>query len=246
MAESFWHLKNCRLFEHVSASEIQYLESASRLRNVKRGEAVYLPSDSADSVFLLVGGRIKICQITSEGKQSILSFIEPGELFGELAILGTDQRGECAEAVANSQMVVIPKQELISLMLNKSEISAGISKIIGQRRQRIERRLRNLLFQSNRKRLIHLLLELVERYGVSTPNGVKINIKLTHLEMANVIGSTRETVTVVLGQLQDEGLIDVERRQITLCRLDRLAGEVDEKLPTLRRMEMRPLAEAVR
>ena len=115
------------------------------------------------------------------------------------------------------------------------------------RRQRIERRLRNLLFQSNRKRLIHLLLELVERYGLLVPDGVKINIKLTHLEMANVIGSTRETVTVVLGQLQDEGLIQVERRQITICQPEKLAAEVDEKIPTLRRnAETRMLAEAVR
>ena len=247
MAESYWHLKNCRLFEHIPAPEIQYLESASRLRNVKRGEAIYLPADPADSVLLLVNGRVKICQITAEGKQSILSFIEPGELFGELAILGNEQRGECAEAVATSQLVVIPKQELISLMLNKPEVSAGISRIIGQRRQRIERRLRNLLFQSNRKRLIHLLLELVERYGQTVPEGVRINIKLTHLEMANVIGSTRETVTVVLGQLQEEDLILIERRQITILALEKLAAEVDEKLPTVRRVETRPpLVEVVR
>ncbi len=240
MAESFWHLKNCCLFEQISPQDIQRLESVSKFRQLRRGEPVYLPADLADGVLLLVSGRVKICQITSDGKQSILTFIEPGELFGELAILGNQSRGEYAEAVMNSQMVAIPKQEMLSLMHRYTEISAGISKIIGFRRQRIERRLRNLLFQSNRKRLIHLLLELVERYGQTVPNGVKLSIKLTHLEMANVIGSTRETVTVVLGQLQNEGLIQVERRQVIIRQMAKLAEEVDEESPPLRSELQRP------
>lgn len=231
MADSFWHIKNCSLFEHLSPPDIRRLEMVSKFRQLKRGEPVYLPADLADGVLLLLSGRVKICQITSDGKQSILTFVEPGELFGELAILGTPSRGEYAEAVLTSQVVLIPKQEMLALMRHYPEMSAGISKIIGFRRQRIERRLRNLLFQSNRKRLIHLLLELVERYGQRVDGGTRLNIKLTHLEMANVIGSTRETVTVVLGQLQSEGLIKVERRQITIVELQKLANEVDEKLP---------------
>jgi CRP-like cAMP-binding protein len=77
-----------------------------------------------------------------------------------------------------------------------------------------------------------LLLELVERYGEPVDDGVRLNIKLTHLEMANVIGSTRETVTVVLGQLQAENLIRVVRRQITIVDLEKLASEVDERSPS--------------
>jgi CRP-like cAMP-binding protein len=158
-----------------------------------------------------------------------MTFIEPGEIFGEFAVLGGNARDEYAEAVLNSQFVLIPKQEMWSLMERYPEVSLGISKIFGFRRRRIERRLRNLLFQSNRKRLIHLLLELMEQYGQRVENGVRLNIKLTHLEMANVIGSTRETVTVVLGQLQAENLIQVVRRQITITDLKRLEAEVAER-----------------
>ena len=234
MIEQFWHLKNVALFEHLSPADIQLLESNSRIRQLRRGETVYAPSDSAEGVLLLVSGRIKISQRNADGKQTILTLIEPGELFGELAILDGQVRGEYAEAVMNSQVVFIPKPLLLTLMGRYPEVSVGISKIIGFRRQRIERRMRNLLFQSNRKRLIHLLLELVERYGQPTDGGVRLNIKLTHLEMANVIGSTRETVTVVLGQLQHEGLIRVVRRQLTITNLAALATEVDEQLPKLR------------
>ena len=229
MAESNWPLQNCALFEHLSDVEIERLESVSKFRQVKRGEPAYLPADFADGVFVLISGRVKICQITADGKQSIMSFIEPGELFGEFAVIANEVRNEYAEAVLNSQVALVPKQEMLALMERHPAISIGISKIIGFRRQRIERRLRNLLFQSNRKRLIHLLIELVERYGQPVDGGIRLDIKLTHLEMANVIGSTRETVTVVLGHLQAEELIQVSRRQITVTNLEKLASEVDER-----------------
>lgn len=242
MAETFWHLKNFSLFEHLDPADIERLESVSKYRQLSRGEPIYLPADLADGVLVLISGRVKICQITPDGKQSIMTFIEPGEIFGEFAVLGGNARDEYAEAVLNSQFVLIPKQEMTSLMERYPEVSLGISKVVGFRRRRIERRLRNLLFQSNRKRLIHLLLELMERYGQQVEDGVRLNIKLTHLEMANVIGSTRETVTVVLGQLQAEKLIQIIRRQITLTDLKKLTTEVAER-PTQPERELVPVAE---
>ncbi|MFT5527116.1 MAG: CRP/FNR family cyclic AMP-dependent transcriptional regulator, partial [Pirellulaceae bacterium] len=118
--------------------------------------------DLANSVFFLVNGRAKICNLTPDGKQSILAFINPGELFGELALLGEDQRDEYAETIDASTVVMIPDIEMERLMEEFPRVSLGITKIIGMRRKRIERRLRNLLFLSNRERLTHLLLELAE------------------------------------------------------------------------------------
>ena len=100
--------------------------------------------------------------------------------------------------------------------------------MIGSRRQRIERRLRNLLFRSNRERVVHLLIEMAEKYGNRTAEGLELNIKLSHQEMASIIGSTRETVTVMLGQLQSEGMIRIARRRITIKDLQKLSQEVSE------------------
>jgi CRP-like cAMP-binding protein len=242
MAGVFWHLKNGDLFERLSVADIQRLEQTSKFRQYKRGEPVYLPADLADGVLVLISGRIKLCQLTADGKQSIMTFVEPGELFGEFALVGNRSRDEYAEAVLPSQIVLIPKLEMDALMARYPDITIGITKIMGFRRQRIERRLRNLLFQSNRKRLIHLMLELIERYGERTPEGIRLGIKLTHLEMANVIGSTRETVTVVLGQLQTEKRIQVIRRQITILDLPALAAEVDEPEPRVQVVPSTPSA----
>jgi len=116
------------------------------------------------------------------------------------------------------------------LMHEIPHVSLGITKMIGKR---IERRLRNLLFLSNRDRLTHLLLELAEEYGRRTNEGVELGVKLSHQELANVIGSTRETVTVVLGELQSEGLVKVGRRRIVLLNSKKLANNVlrDDPIP---------------
>ncbi len=233
MAECFWYIKNCDLFNQVASEDIVWLESHSRIRRMKRGEPIYLPSQSADGVLVVASGRVKICHTTPDGKQSIIDFVDAGEVFGELALLDSQQRDEYAETTEKTTLILIPKRELQAIIHKYPRIVLGVTKLIGLRRQKVERRLKNLLFRSNRERVIHLLLELAEKYGEPRPDGVGLKIRLSHQEMAGVIGSTRETVTVVLGQLQSENLIEIARRRIIIKNLKKLAKEVNEPVPRI-------------
>ena len=102
MSEKFWHLKSCGLFEQLTDEQVTRIESRSQARAFSRGGLIYLPSDHANAVMLLVSGRIKLYHITAEGKQALLGFIDPGELFGELAIFEATEREEFAEAMEKS------------------------------------------------------------------------------------------------------------------------------------------------
>lgn len=165
MADQVWYIKNCRLFEQLTAEQLARLEQQARVRRYPKGTPIYLPSDAGSAVFLLAVGRVKLCSITSDGKQAILAFIEPGELFGELALLEESEREEHAEAMAASTLVLLPRESLEQLMNESPELALGVTKLIGLRRKRIERRLKSLLFHSNRDRLVHLLLDLASQYG---------------------------------------------------------------------------------
>ena len=231
MAEKIWHLKRCDLFERLSSERLQQLERSSSARKFARGNPIYLPADQATGVCLLTSGRAKICSISADGKQAILAFIEPGELFGELAILDPGDRDEYAEAAEPTTVILIPAEQIQQLMAEYPDVSLGVTKLFGLRRRRIERRLKYLLFRSNRERLVHLLLELAEQYGARSAGGIELSIKLSHQDLANIIGSTRETVTVVLGELQAEGSIRLGRRKITLTNIERLAKSVDAPPP---------------
>jgi len=224
MAQTFWHIRNCSLFGRLSEPQLQQLESWSRLRKFPKGSSIYLPADAADSALLLADGRVRLCSNTSDGKQSILAFIEAGELFGELALIEKGEREERAEAVTNATVLLIPGDLLRSMMESSASLTLGVTKLIGMRRKRIERRLKSLLFHNNRDRLTHLLTELIEQYGNATTAGVELSVRLSHQDMASVIGATRETVTTLLGEMQSEGLLKISRQKLTVLDLPRLTG----------------------
>jgi CRP-like cAMP-binding protein len=235
MDDKFWYLKHCDLFERLTPAQISRVESRSKTRTFERGSLVYLPSDENDSLLLLGSGRVKIYHNTSEGKQALLAIIDPGELFGELGLVQPGCREESAEAMEKSAVILIPRAEIQRLMEEHADVSLGVTKLIGVRLQRVERRLKSLLFRTNRERVVHLLLELAEKYGHYTRDGVAIGIRLSHQDLANIIGSTRETVTVILGDLQSEGSLMINRRQLVLTRVQRLAESIDIPAPVVPR-----------
>ncbi|MGL4511535.1 MAG: Crp/Fnr family transcriptional regulator [Lacipirellulaceae bacterium] len=228
MTEELWYLKQCELFRRITPGEAVRIEPRCRTKTFKRGEPVYLPADAADAVLVVATGRVKIGALTPDGKQSILAFIEPGEMFGELSALDGAPREEFAEAAERSTIVLLPADVLRELVERNPLVAAGVTKLIGLRRRRVERRLRSLLYRSNRQRLLSLLAELAEAYGDPAPEvgprAVRLRIRLSHQDIASVIGSTRETVTVTLGELAAEGLVEVGRRRLVLTDVELLAS----------------------
>lgn len=225
MLEKFWHIRRCPLFRALTDDELASLERASRFRRFTRGDVVYSSGDQSEGVMLLCKGRVKICGHGHEGKQLILGIIEPGELFGELAIVSDKARDEIAVAIEDSEICRFNTDVVRQYVNRHPKVSMEVTKLIGLRRLRIERRLASLLFRSSRECLVELLVELAETYGQPVDDGIRLRIKLTHQDIAHLIGSTRETVTLLLGALQSEGLLTTGRRKITILNLDKLADE---------------------
>src|SRR5262245_4980668 len=99
MTETIWFLKRCQLFEQLAPDECRRLESRARARAFPRRSMIYFPDEPGETVLLLTSGRVKIMALTPTGRETILAFIEPGEVFGELAVLDAGPRNEHAEAV---------------------------------------------------------------------------------------------------------------------------------------------------
>jgi CRP/FNR family cyclic AMP-dependent transcriptional regulator len=213
--EQHWYLKSCRILERLPPDELSQLEAKSRFRKFATGDVVYLPLDRADAV------------LAADGKQSILAFIDPGEVFGELCLFDTESREEQAIAMVPTAIVLIPRDLIQQLISRHAELALGITRRMGLRRLRIERRLKSLLFRSNRERLLQLWMELATEYGTPSKLGIEIRIKLSHQDLASIIGSTRETVTMTLGELQEQGVVALGRQRLTICSMERLGNMVD-------------------
>lgn len=222
MAEQIWSIQQCRLFEELAADDLQFLEQRSRMKTFVRNSAIYLPRDMAESVLVVASGRIRLFSVTPDGKEVLLAFVEPGELFGELALIGSEVREEFAQAAAQSTVVAIPKDAIETVLLRNARLSMSVTRYVGLRRRSLERRLKNLMFRSNRERLLGLLRELLEQYGRPIVEGILIDIRLSHQDLASLIGITRESVTLTLGELQNERIISIGRQRIVVLDRQRL------------------------
>lgn len=216
MSNQYWYIRNCSLFRQLDVAQLSALEACARMRTFPRGAAVFLPSDRAEGAFLLATGRIRISSTTPEGKMAVHGFIEPGELFGELSLIASGLREQRADAVLASTVILFSGNGLSALMEQSAQLSLQITKLIGLKLKRMERRLDGLLFRSNRDRLGLLLAELVEQYGKRTDEGTLINIKLSHQDLASLIGATRESVTILLGEMQHGGILKFGRQRIVV------------------------------
>jgi CRP-like cAMP-binding protein len=238
MDRKLWYLKQCSLFEKLTPEQAARLESRALVRTFPRRSMIYTPTEPGRSVVVLAMGRVKIKDLTPDGKETILAFIEEGEMFGELAILDGEVRREYAEAVEDSKVLLIPREDLLWLMAQRQDFALAVTKLVGWRRQRIENRLRNVLFLPSRERLIRLLRELSESHGDRAGVGCTIRLPLSHQDLASLIGVTRETVTAVLGQLQAAGLVQVRRKRVAIVDCQRLWREASDSgaaLPAARR-----------
>ena len=217
-----WYLKKINLFQEMTAEEMGKLDRMTKMESVRKKTPIFFPGDPSQQVYLLKEGRVKLSRISEEGREVTIALLEPGEIFGELEVLGDSPRDTLAEALDDSQICVVGKDLFLDMVRSKPDFSFRLTKLIGARMQKIESRVEDLVFKDVPSRLAHLLLELAKAYGRETPQGVRLQIKITHQEIANLIGSIRETVSAILGEFKRDGWIAFEDRRLTLLKPDRL------------------------
>ncbi|MBP8116889.1 MAG: Crp/Fnr family transcriptional regulator [Nitrospira sp.] len=222
-----WYLKHIRLFDGISPSEMQEMEKITRMEEVKKRQPLYLPGDPSSSVYLLKRGRVKIANTAANGKEVTFDILEAGDVFGELDVLEDAPRSTSAETLDDALICVIPRKDFDQYLAMHPSVMFKLTKLIGLRLKKIQSRVEDLVFREVPARLAHLLLKLSKSDGVADGQGVRLKAKLTHQEMANLIGCSRETVSATMGQFRDEGLLQIDGRTITILNekgLSRIQG----------------------
>ena len=219
-----------RIFSSLNDEQIEQLVQRTAVRKIQDKVSIDPSPSELPSVHYLVSGRAKVSYMTPDGKQPILYFVSSDELIGEQSILNGTEAQQRVHTMEVSVVASMPTKLLRDFVLQEPAFSTGLCELMCRRRMLIERRIRHTMFLSNRDRLTHLLLDLAEQYGSGSNHHFDLSVKLSHQDLANFIGSTRETVTVVLGKMQSEGLLTIRRRRITLRNVRQLASTVNRNL----------------
>jgi CRP/FNR family transcriptional regulator len=209
----------------LSETTITSFAASSLCLDFRRRRFVYRADDVADALYVIARGRVKLCRVEpTTNREAVIDILSAGALFGESALYDAGSRENCAVAYENSRLLRIPVGEFQKGMAENHALYDYTFRLIGQRRAHAERRVTDFALDAIPARLEKLLVEYSDRYGVQDSSGVLIDIPLPHREIASIVGSTRESVTVRLNAMRREGIIDFVNRKILIKRPESLAA----------------------
>ncbi len=210
IAEKMKYLSELTVFQDLTPREMEELNRITTMSTVKKGRVFYRPEEPGEVLFILKEGRVQLYRISPEGKKLVITTLGPHTLFGEMALLGTKMHNTFAEAVEDCLICVMSRTDLERLILSKPQVALRILEITGKRLREAEERLESMAFKGIPARLASLLLRLSEEQGSDEVTG------LTHQDLAESVGTYRETATQVLNDLKSQGLIEIGRKRIKI------------------------------
>jgi CRP-like cAMP-binding protein len=211
------------IFSELKPEQRARVERAISWAEYPSGQIFFAPEESGDRLYLLRRGRVRIYKLSPEGRALTLLILEPSSLFGEMALAEGWVHDTFAEAMTECSIGTIRRDELRRLLNAYPTVSLRFMNIMGRRLRALERKLADIAFKSVPQRLATVLLSLADAHGeqaeTATPPAV---VRYTHQQLAEMIGSYRETVTKAIGEFREAGLIRVEEDAIYLTDVARL------------------------
>lgn len=218
---NLWHLENFNLLKALSIVEKIKMAKKVKDSKMKKNEYIYFPEDPSSSIFFLKKGRVKIGTYSDGGKEIIKAILGPGEIFGELSLVGEGKRKDFAMTLDNDVVLcAMSIKDMEDMMERNSLLGMKVTKLIGFRLQKIERRLESLVFKDARSRIVDFIIELAKEKGKYIGKEILVKHNLTHLDMANLTATSRQTVTTILNELKEQNLIHLERNKFLIRDID--------------------------
>jgi CRP/FNR family transcriptional regulator, cyclic AMP receptor protein len=214
--DKVWYLQHIDAFAGVGESEMRQIARRSTMREFARGRVMLRPGEAQEMVYLIKEGRVKVSRYSSGGREQILALLEPGDLVGELAPVKETEPVH-VEAFENTLICELSRQDFVSLLRRQPEVMLHVVKELAARLRIAEEEIADLAFRDVPGRLASLLLRLAEAYGERHGGNLRLTLRLTHYDIASMIGATRETVTSTLGRFRKAHLIVTEQRHIVIC-----------------------------
>ena len=201
----------------LSTADRDDLRRLAATRRVARGELIFKAGSAGDNVYFLESGRIKIYHLSPTGKEILLWFCFSGEIFGLAEVCHGGGREVYAEACETTQLLAVRQENFKTFLEGHPAAALLVNDVLAGRLRNLGNLIKSLVVSDVDERVAQLLARLAATYGHKMPNGdVVLDIRLTHQEMANMIGSTRQSVTSALSALRRSGVLNVQNHQILI------------------------------
>jgi CRP/FNR family transcriptional regulator, cyclic AMP receptor protein len=220
-------VRNERLFCNMTQETVESMDTIKFTGIYPKGSLLFVEGEQPRGVFILCSGRAKLTTSSSEGKLLIVKIAEPGEVLGVSATILGKPYEVSAETLEPSQLNFIKREDFLRFLNASSEACMHTAQQLSEKYHSAQREIRSLgLSQTTGEKLAKLILDWCENDGDETPKGIRLKVLLTHEEIAQMIGTTRETVTRLLSDLKRRKIIDVKGSTLLVAERDELAKMV--------------------
>lgn len=206
-----WYLKQLNLFKTLPDEEVKFISSQLVMKNYGKRQVIFEPQDK-DKVFILKTGKVEIYKLTEDGKKIIVDTLTPGNVFGDL---GNEPSGHFIEALANSFVCVIKKEEFFEMISKNPKVMSILVHELFTKVIETEKQVGALASNNLVEKLKDLFLRLARKYGIKSEGRVTIASKFTHEELSEMLGVSRPTMTEILGKLERQGVIERKNKIIS-------------------------------
>lgn len=224
LQEKLGLLREHDLFAGLSEGDIEAIGHATTMTHCTTGQRILSPDDAPDRIHILKKGKVRVFRVTPDGKQLTLDIYDKGTILGDMSLLGQEPIPEAfAEALDDAIICTISPDELRRLVERYPAIGVNIISYLSRRLRDAEAELEAMAYQRVGQRLARKLIDLSARFGVKTSRGTLIEARLTQQELAEMIGTTRETLAHTLSDFRKRGLLDTEKQRVLIRDAEQLA-----------------------
>lgn len=222
MAQTEDVLRETPLFESLTEVDAAALRADVIDVHLDRGERLFAEGDRGDKLYIILAGKIKLTKAAPDGRENLLSVHGPGEMFGELSLFDPIPRTSSATAVTGARLAGLAHDDLRTWLCDRPEVAMHLLQALAQRLRRINEVKADLVFTDVPGRVSKALLDLADRFGTPTPDGLQVNHDLTQEELAQLVGASRETVNKALADFAARGWIQLAAKSVLITDTDRL------------------------
>ncbi len=209
-------LRTVPIFAELSDDDVASLARLTARKRYPKDTVVFFENEEGDTFFMILEGRIKVTILGDDGREIILSVLSPGDFFGEMALLDNEPRSATAIAVEETELLSLQRTDFQSALQDNRSIVGALMKVLTTRLRRANHQISTLALLDVYGRVARVIVDMAREEGKRLKDGRIAFRRATHQEIANRIGTTRETVTRMLKDLERQGLIHVEGKEIVV------------------------------
>ncbi|MCX2698831.1 Crp/Fnr family transcriptional regulator [Ochrobactrum chromiisoli] len=209
-------VRKLSLFAKMGDNELDKLVSYASSRHIAQSESIFEQGDDAVTFYLLLYGRLKVNQVTSDGQQIIVRMVHPGDLFGFAKALQRHDYPGTAVAVTDSFVLGWPAELWDYFVEQNPGLAMNAIQTIGKRLEEAHTRIREMSTEEVERRVAHVVLRLAQKAGKKEENGIRIDFPITRQEIAEMTGTTLHTVSRILSGWESKGLVLGGRQKLTV------------------------------